>query len=58
MVCDGEIRQYIIWVLLDVLPIPFFYIFYFFRVPYIIEKEREKMKEGRGLEGMALGTAH
>ena len=40
--------------------LPYTYLLYilFSRVSYIIEKEREKMKEGRGLEGMALGTAH
>ena len=50
MVCDGEIRQYIIWVLLDVLPYISFLLNYFLYVSLQREKEREKMKEGRGLE--------
>ena len=50
MVCDVEIKQYIIYVLLYVLPYISFLLNYYLYVSLQREKEREKMKEGRGLE--------
>jgi hypothetical protein len=55
--CHGLNLKDLIYRLFCVLPTIFFLFNFFFCVSYYREREKGKMKEGRGKEEMALGTA-